>query len=158
MKRRHGKVYSGHTIPYGSLVDTSPELRAAYYRHGYKDDDSLPELPVLFPEEVCTCPEEALFKKELATQVSYLLDNLSPRPSKVLRLRFGIGMNNDAEYTLEEIGRIFDLTRERIRQIEHKAFRSLKNIDKKTRELYDPQEYYETSDKKKIINKTKEKK
>ncbi len=54
-----------------------------------------------------------------------ILDKLSPRESKVLMMRFGIGMNTD--HTLEEIGKQFDVTRERIRQIEAKALRKLRH-------------------------------
>jgi RNA polymerase primary sigma factor len=57
--------------------------------------------------------------------VSEILDSLTPRESKVLRMRFGIGLSND--YTLEEVGQQFDVTRERIRQIEAKALRKLKH-------------------------------
>ncbi len=52
------------------------------------------------------------------------LDTLTPREAKVLRLRFGIGVRSD--HTLEEVGKVFDLTRERIRQIEAQAIRKLR--------------------------------
>ena len=54
-----------------------------------------------------------------------LLANLSPREAKVLKMRFGIDMSTD--HTLEEVGRQFDVTRERIRQIEAKALRKLRH-------------------------------
>ncbi len=54
-----------------------------------------------------------------------ILDTLTPREAKVLRMRFGIGMNTD--HTLEEVGKQFDVTRERIRQIEAKALRKLRH-------------------------------
>lgn len=54
-----------------------------------------------------------------------VLDSLTPRESKVLRMRFGIEMNTD--HTLEEVGKQFDVTRERIRQIEAKALRKLRH-------------------------------
>jgi RNA polymerase primary sigma factor len=53
------------------------------------------------------------------------LDSLTPREAKVLRMRFGIEMASD--HTLEEVGKQFDVTRERIRQIEAKALRKLKH-------------------------------
>jgi RNA polymerase primary sigma factor len=53
------------------------------------------------------------------------LDGLTPREAKVLRMRFGIEMTSD--HTLEEVGKQFDVTRERIRQIEAKALRKLKH-------------------------------
>ena len=54
-----------------------------------------------------------------------ILASLTVREAKVLRMRFGIGMNND--HTLEEVGKQFDVTRERIRQIEAKALRKLRH-------------------------------
>jgi RNA polymerase primary sigma factor len=54
-----------------------------------------------------------------------MLSTLSPREAKVLRMRFGIQMNTD--HTLEEVGKQFDVTRERIRQIEAKALRKLRH-------------------------------
>ncbi len=63
---------------------------------------------------------EALEKATLG-----VLDNLTSREEKVLRMRFGIGMNTD--HTLEEVGKQFGVTRERIRQIEAKALRKLRH-------------------------------
>jgi RNA polymerase primary sigma factor len=57
--------------------------------------------------------------------VREVLDSLTPREAKVLRMRFGIEMSTD--HTLEEVGKQFDVTRERIRQIESKAVRKLKH-------------------------------
>ncbi|MDP6415131.1 MAG: sigma-70 family RNA polymerase sigma factor, partial [Gammaproteobacteria bacterium] len=54
-----------------------------------------------------------------------ILESLTPREAKVLRMRFGIHMNQD--HTLEEVGKQFDVTRERIRQIEAKALRKLRH-------------------------------
>ena len=54
-----------------------------------------------------------------------VLDSLTPREAKVLRMRFGIEMSTD--HTLEEVGKQFDVTRERIRQIEAKALRKLRH-------------------------------
>ncbi|MDE0856818.1 MAG: sigma-70 family RNA polymerase sigma factor, partial [Nevskia sp.] len=54
-----------------------------------------------------------------------ILASLTPREAKVLRMRFGIDMNTD--HTLEEVGKQFDVTRERIRQIEAKALRKLRH-------------------------------
>jgi RNA polymerase primary sigma factor len=53
-----------------------------------------------------------------------VLDSLTPREAKVLRMRYGVEMSND--HTLEEVGKQFDVTRERIRQIEAKAMRKLR--------------------------------
>ena len=57
-------------------------------------------------------------------ETNKVLDALTPREAKVLRLRFGIGVRSD--HTLEEVGQVFDLTRERIRQIEAQAIRKLR--------------------------------
>ncbi len=61
----------------------------------------------------------------LTNTVTNLLEGLTPREAKVLRMRFGIDMNTD--HTLEEVGKQFDVTRERIRQIEAKALRKLRH-------------------------------
>jgi RNA polymerase primary sigma factor len=70
-------------------------------------------------------PMEAAMQSGLRAVVSELLDGLSPREAKVMRMRFGIDMSSD--HTLEEVGRQFDVSRERIRQIEAKALRKLKH-------------------------------
>jgi RNA polymerase primary sigma factor len=57
--------------------------------------------------------------------VREMLNTLTPREAKVLRMRFGLSMNTD--HTLEEVGKQFDVTRERIRQIEAKALRKLRH-------------------------------
>jgi len=68
-------------------------------------------------------PAEAVMSTNLAEQTRKVLATLTPREEKVLRMRFGIGETSD--HTLEEVGRDFDVTRERIRQIEAKALRKL---------------------------------
>ena len=70
-------------------------------------------------------PMEAAMQSGLRVVVSELLDGLSAREAKVMRMRFGIDMSSD--HTLEEVGKQFDVTRERIRQIEAKAMRKLKH-------------------------------
>jgi RNA polymerase primary sigma factor len=60
----------------------------------------------------------------MTEETTRVLDALSPREAKVLRLRFGIGVRSD--HTLEEVGQVFELTRERIRQIEAQAIRKLR--------------------------------
>ena len=125
MKRPYGKINKGHTIPYGTLADASPELKNAYYSHGYLRDEDMPELPCVPLEGECVDPGEELFKKEMVTVVQEVLATLTPRVIKILQMRFGIGLTQD--YTLEEIGLAFDLSRERIRQIEAKALRHMKH-------------------------------
>jgi RNA polymerase primary sigma factor len=70
-------------------------------------------------------PNESLITQDLATQVERALATLSPKEKQILRLRFGIG--EEGEHTLEEVGRRFSVTRERIRQIETKALRKLRH-------------------------------
>ena len=70
-------------------------------------------------------PMEAAMQSGLRAVVSELLDGLTPREAKVMRMRFGIDMSSD--HTLEEVGKQFDVTRERVRQIEAKALRKLKH-------------------------------
>ena len=67
----------------------------------------------------------AAMQAGLRDVVKDILDSLTPREAKVLRMRFGIEMSTD--HTLEEVGKQFDVTRERIRQIESKAVRKLKH-------------------------------
>ena len=66
-----------------------------------------------------------LFNLRISDCIEEMLHTLNPREAKVLRMRFGIGMNTD--HTLEEVGKQFDVTRERIRQIEAKALRKLRH-------------------------------
>ncbi|MGE0384458.1 MAG: RNA polymerase sigma factor RpoD [Gammaproteobacteria bacterium] len=70
-------------------------------------------------------PVEAATFEGLCRATREVLETLTPREAKVLRMRFGIGMNTD--HTLEEVGKQFDVTRERIRQIEAKALRKLRH-------------------------------
>ena len=70
-------------------------------------------------------PAEVAIQASLRESMTRVLASLTPREERVLRLRFGIGMNSD--HTLEEVGKQFKVTRERIRQIEAKALRKLKH-------------------------------
>jgi RNA polymerase primary sigma factor len=87
------------------------------------DDDS--HLGDFIEDSANTAPLEAAMQAGLRDVVKEILDGLTPREAKVLRMRFGIEMDND--HTLEEVGKQFDVTRERIRQIEAKALRKLKH-------------------------------
>ncbi|MFM1906591.1 MAG: hypothetical protein RLZZ591_268 [Pseudomonadota bacterium] len=87
------------------------------------DDDS--HLGDFIEDSANTAPMEAAMQAGLRDVVKDILDSLTPREAKVLRMRFGIEMDND--HTLEEVGKQFDVTRERIRQIEAKALRKLKH-------------------------------
>jgi len=121
---RRSKVYKGHTIPYGTLADASQTLISAYYVYGYLHDEDFPELPCPpMEEEEYIDPIEEVAKRQLAVVVQDVLEGLTPRETKILYVRFGIGLTQD--YTLDEVGSMFDVTRERIRQIEAKALRKL---------------------------------
>jgi len=133
VKRNYGKISKGHRIPYGTMVGVDPEIRLAYYSNGYKEDSMLPELPCPPIDSEYVDPEEELHKKEMVGVVQEAIETLSPRAAKVLCLRFGIGLTQD--YTLEEVGRTFEVTRERIRQIECKAFRDLKHPNRSEKHL-----------------------
>ncbi|GAA3991383.1 RNA polymerase sigma factor RpoD [Comamonas faecalis] len=87
------------------------------------DDDS--HLGDFIEDSNNTAPIEAAMQAGLRDVVKDILDGLTPREAKVLRMRFGIEMSTD--HTLEEVGKQFDVTRERIRQIEAKALRKLKH-------------------------------
>lgn len=79
-----------------------------------------------FIEDVNTeAPTDLAIREGLKESMQKVLDSLTPREAKVIRMRFGIGMNTD--HTLEEVGKQFDVTRERIRQIEAKALRKLRH-------------------------------
>ncbi len=87
------------------------------------DDDS--HLGDFIEDSTHTAPMDAALQAGLRDVVKDILDSLTPREAKVLRMRFGIEMSTD--HTLEEVGKQFDVTRERIRQIEAKALRKLKH-------------------------------
>jgi len=76
-------------------------------------------------DEAIASPDEAATEDNLTEATDDILGSLTAREAKVLRMRFGIGMNTD--HTLEEVGKQFDVTRERIRQIEAKALRKLRH-------------------------------
>ncbi|WP_461206545.1 sigma-70 family RNA polymerase sigma factor [Clostridium sp. DL1XJH146] len=93
------------------LIEFVSEEKAVYYEDNASEGDSSVETTVM----------NKLLKKEIDT----LLSILSPREETILRLRFGL--DDDHPRTLEEIGNLFNLTRERIRQIESKALRKLRH-------------------------------
>ena len=89
---------------------------------GEEEDSRLADL---IEDKDVISPQEAAITSNMAKQIKKVLSTLNEREEKILRMRFGIGEKND--HTLEEVGQDFDLTRERIRQIEEKALRKLKH-------------------------------
>ncbi len=93
------------------------------------DDDS--HLGDFIEDTSTIAPNDAAMYSSLRDVTKDVLDSLTPREAKVLRMRFGIEMNTD--HTLEEVGKQFDVTRERIRQIEAKALRKLRHPSRSER-------------------------
>jgi len=93
------------------------------------DDDS--HLGDFIEDTGTMAPVDAAVYTSLRDATKEVLDTLTPREAKVLRMRFGIEMNTD--HTLEEVGKQFDVTRERIRQIEAKALRKLRHPSRSER-------------------------
>jgi len=89
---------------------------------GEEEDSSLGDF---IEDKAVVSPVEAVIKTNLSDQTAKVLSSLTPREEKVLRMRFGIGEKSD--HTLEEVGQDFNVTRERIRQIEAKALRKLRH-------------------------------
>lgn len=96
------------------------------------DDDST--LGDFLENQESQSPYEAVQTRELAGRVKEILSTLSEREEKIIRLRFGIG--EKAEYTLEEIGKRFNVSRERIRQIEKKALNRLRHSSRREQLKY----------------------
>ena len=89
---------------------------------GDEEDSSLGDF---IEDTKALAPLEQAIKSNLSESTTKILSTLTPREERVLRMRFGVGMNTD--HTLEEVGLQFSVTRERIRQIEAKALRKLKH-------------------------------
>jgi RNA polymerase primary sigma factor len=88
-------------------------------------DDEDSNLGDFIEDKNVESPMDSATTSGLLNATTDILESLTPREAKVLRMRFGIGMNTD--HTLEEVGKQFDVTRERIRQIEAKALRKLRH-------------------------------
>jgi RNA polymerase primary sigma factor len=89
---------------------------------GEEDDSRLGDL---IQDKNTTLPIDAVIQSNLRETTTRVLGSLTPREERIVRMRFGLGMNSD--HTLEEVGQQFSVTRERIRQIEAKAIRKLKH-------------------------------
>jgi RNA polymerase primary sigma factor len=83
------------------------------------------QLGDLIEDKNAILPIDAAIQSNLRDTTTRVLASLTPREERIVRMRFGLGMNND--HTLEEVGKQFSVTRERIRQIEAKALRKLKH-------------------------------
>ena len=88
-------------------------------------DDEDSHLGDFIEDATTLAPVDAAIYSNLKTATEKVLDSLTQREAKVVRMRFGMEMNTD--HTLEEVGKQFDVTRERIRQIEAKALRKLRH-------------------------------
>ncbi|MFQ5937691.1 MAG: RNA polymerase sigma factor RpoD [Acidiferrobacterales bacterium] len=110
-KMRHMLEAAQHPIS----LDTPMGEDEGTQLHDFIEDKNLP------------APLDAAMRSRLITRVQELLDTLEPKEAKVLAMRFGIGMR--AEHTLEEVGKQFGVTRERIRQIEARALNKLRQPD-----------------------------
>ncbi|MFQ5354368.1 MAG: sigma-70 family RNA polymerase sigma factor, partial [Thermodesulfobacteriota bacterium] len=95
-----------------------------------EDGDSL--LGDFIEDKDAMVPHDEILSNDLSGRMNEVLSTLTPREEKVLRMRFGIGESQD--HTLEEVGAYFEVTRERIRQIEAKALRKLRH-PKRCRQL-----------------------
>src|SRR5437879_13663646 len=89
-----------------------------------RGDDEQNTLSDLVEDELAPSPVEAAIRGNLGELTRKVLATLTPREEQILRMRFGIGQKTDC--TLEEVGKVFAVTRERIRQIEAKALRKLR--------------------------------
>lgn len=89
------------------------------------DDEEDSELGQFVEDQFTPTPMESTYSKLLREKIEEVLESLPPREARILRLRFGL--ENGHNYTLEEVGAKFGLTRERIRQIESKALRRLRH-------------------------------
>ncbi len=88
-------------------------------------DDEESSLGDFIEDEKSPSPADVAIERDLSNQTTLVLDTLTEREEKVLRMRFGIGERQD--YTLEEVGKVLGVTRERVRQIEAKALRRLRH-------------------------------
>mgnify|MGYP006154420589 CR=1 FL=1 len=128
------KKYNNLGMDLGGLSMTDPvryrKINAVLNEKGKTPDllDVVETIPLEYAYGVSsndTSPEDAMIAIKLNETVAKVLSTLTPREERVLRMRFGIGLKTDA--TLEEVGQKFCVGSERIRQIEAKALRKLKN-------------------------------
>jgi len=106
-----------------------------YWKDGYTHETVNPETIEDLIE--FSTAEDTFEENEFQVLMKDILDSLTPRESKILRLRFGINMVN--EYTLEQVASIFNVTRERIRQIEAKALRKMRHPSRSKKLMGEPE-------------------
>ncbi len=94
-------------------------------------DDEDTHLSDLIEDKNATVPQDSVIFHDLIRHLDKILSTLTPKEERVIRMRFGIGEKCD--HTLEEVGQVFDVTRERIRQIEAKALRKLRHPSRSKR-------------------------
>ena len=128
------KKYKNWSIDMGGLSMTDPEkyrkINYVLTDKGITKEDFLDKetVPLEYVHDLADdgpTAEDAVNLSELKTEITKILAKLTPREERVLRMRLGIGLKTD--YTLEEIGQEFSVTKDRIRQIEAKALRKLKH-------------------------------
>ncbi len=113
------------------IKQDTTSLDASIRREGYDEDSVLGDF---VEDEERDSPEDSAANQILKEQLAEIIASLSPREQKIIRLRFGIG--GGRPHTLEEVGNEFDVTRERIRQIEAKALSKLRK-NKETKKLHE---------------------
>ena len=110
------------------------ETTLKYYNNRAKsidnpiDDDGDKTLKDLIPDKNIEKPQKEQYERSFGQELDYALDTLDARERKIIELYFGIGRERPA--TLEEVGEVFDLTRERIRQIKERALRKLRQVSR----------------------------
>ncbi len=130
LESESGKIVQIHEI--ASISGLSEETVKKVFKASIEIDSFFPQEEVDSEDitellaDVALNPEEILLKDELRKTIDNALETLKPKEAEILRLRFGF-KTVDGEYTLEEVGSIFNVTRERIRQIEAKALEKLRH-------------------------------
>ncbi len=128
MNRPYGKVLTGHTRPYGSMVGITSELKSAIYHEGYARDEDMPELPRPPRDEPPDLMRELEDRIDAARLCELLANNLQhKRHYPVMYMVEGL------ELTLQNVADMYDVTRERIRQVNRQALRESRRLLIRTR-------------------------
>ena len=113
-------------IPVEKVLDFRKALEPLYSLQSLVGEEEDAELGDTIPDKIIDSPEEVLIKKELREDIFKVLDGLPYKEREVIIKRFGLDNKNGATRTLDEVGSEFNATRERIRQIEARAFRKIR--------------------------------